>query len=486
MRKSIFAKYMITFSLIIIVSFSVLTFIFSSIIKNYSTRQIDNSLIESVNYLSDTISSERYSTADKIDISMISATALREIDDICVFVFDSNGKLVWSNYLDAVRSMDFSNDKKSIDLLKLVSHKKVNDKTYLYYSGYLTGLFPEKCHVFGLETDNPQYPYVFACSVTASEDITVPIKTSVFTASLWVILASVIAVNFITERMLRPIRQIKKATTDYAKGNFKTRVNIEGKDEIALLGQAFNDMADSLEKTEKMRNAFLANISHDLRTPMTTISGFIDGINSGAISPEKQPYYLDLISAEIHRLSRLVSSILDVSRLESGERKFVYTDFDVAEVARLILISFEQKIEEKKLDVSFDSPDSVFVHADKDAIYQVLYNLCHNAIKFAYENGKFIIRIEEKDEKVFVSVFDEGQSIAAEEMPFVFDRFYKTDKSRGLDKSGVGLGLYICKSIMDAHKENISVKSTEGKDCEFTFTLTRGSESPKKLASKGV
>jgi signal transduction histidine kinase len=169
-----------------------------------------------------------------------------------------------------------------------------------------------------------------------------------------------------------------------------------------------------------------------------------------------------------------VSEILDISRLESGERQFNFVEFDIAEVSRLILISFEQKIEEKQLDVEFVSEDSVFVVADKDSIYQVMYNLCHNAIKFARVNGKFRIEIETKENNmVRISVFDEGQPIAEEDLPFVFDRFYKTDKSRGLDKSGVGLGLYICKTLIDAHGEEIKLE-THDNGCEFSFTVKEG------------
>ena len=206
------------------------------------------------------------------------------------------------------------------------------------------------------------------------------------------------------------------------------------------------------------------------------------GITSGAIPPEKHDYYLGIISAEVHRLSRLVSQLLDVSRLESGDRKFNFADFDVAEVARIILISFEQKIESKKLDVEFDSEeDKMIAYADKDAIYQVVYNLCHNAIKFSRDGGKFAIRIFRVDSgKIQISVFDEGQTIPKEDICMVFERFYKIDKSRGLDKSGVGLGLYICKTIIDAHGEKIYVESKEGVGTEFCFTLKEGEIQRKK------
>ena len=189
----------------------------------------------------------------------------------------------------------------------------------------------------------------------------------------------------------------------------------------------------------------------------------------------------------MHRLSRLVSQILDVSRLESGERKFNYTDFDIAEMARIILISFEKKIDEKQLEIEFVSDsDEMLAYADKDAIYQVLYNLCHNAIKFSKERGKFRISLSEiSGGKIRVSVFDEGQGLSDEDKKMVFERFYKTDKSRGLDKSGVGLGLYISKTIIDAHGEQIGVDSGED-NCEFWFTVKQGnSAKQRKLLSEG-
>jgi signal transduction histidine kinase len=253
-------------------------------------------------------------------------------------------------------------------------------------------------------------------------------------------------------------------------------VPVQGRDEVAELAVAFNNMADSLSRLEVMRNTFVANVSHDLRTPMTTISGFVDGIKDGVIPPEKQDYYLEIISNETKRLSRLVSTLLDISRMQAGERKFEMTTFDICEMAREILISFETRIEEKKLDVEFIADrDNMLVSADKDAIHQILYNICDNGIKFAYEKGKYIITIKQiSGKKISVSVFNEGMGIPSEDLPFVFDRFYKSDKSRGLDKTGVGLGLYIARTIIDAHEEQIFVRSEHEKNCEFVFTLAQG------------
>ena len=411
--------------------------------------------------------------------------------DYDVMITDKNGKIVLSTvHTDTVDDnsliIDFDNGLGNLPLS--VFSEQVSDKgdiSYVY-NGNISGGSKDQFMVYAKPVlyEGGTLCYVMAMSSTNRENTFVSItRRVVINSSIWVMLAAVVAAYFITDRIVRPLKNMTEATKKFAKGDFTARVTVAGRhDEVAELGIAFNNMADSLDNLEKMRSSFLANISHDLRTPMTTISGFIDGINSGAIPPEKHEYYLGVISAEVHRLSRLVSQLLDVSRLESGERKFNFTSFDIAEVARLILISFEQKIEDKNLDVEFEAEfDGMYARADKDAIYQVLYNLCHNAIKFAKDGGKFRIKINKiTDTKLKISVYDQGQTISDEDAKMVFDRFYKTDKSRGLDKSGVGLGLYISKTIIDAHGETIGVESVDDDGCEFWFTLTEGAQPPKR------
>jgi len=213
---------------------------------------------------------------------------------------------------------------------------------------------------------------------------------------------------------------------------------------------------------------------------MTTISGFVDNIIDGIIPPEKEKYYLGIISSEVKRLSRLVSSLLDISRIQAGDRKFHKAPFDICEMARQILISFETKIDQKRLDVEFEcDEDKMLAFADRDAIYQILYNICDNGVKFSREGGKYRITITSADQpkgKLKVSVFNEGQGIAPADLPYIFERFYKSDKSRGLDKTGVGLGMYISRTIIDAHDERIWVTSDYGENCEFSFTLSRTNE----------
>ncbi len=290
---------------------------------------------------------------------------------------------------------------------------------------------------------------------------------------IWVLIAALIAVYFISERVIAPLREISSAAKRFASGKFDVRVPVRGSDEVAELATTFNHMAESLDNYDNMRNSFMSNVSHDLRSPMTSIAGFIDGILDGVIPPEQHKYYLQVVSDEIRRLSRLVNSLLDLSRIQAGERKFTFAPFDICEMSRQILISFEQKINAKRLDVEFECPEErINVVADADAIHQVFYNICDNAVKFALDGGKLRISIKRlRGKKLSVEIYNEGQGISPEDINYVFERFYKSDKSRGLNKNGAGLGLFISKTIMEAHDEQIWVESEHGKNCCFGFTL---------------
>lgn len=296
------------------------------------------------------------------------------------------------------------------------------------------------------------------------------------TVALWVFLAAMISLYVISRRTTKPLSDIVTAAKSYSKGRFKQKIEVVGKDEVAELATAINDMAESLNRIDEERNAFLGNVSHDLRTPMTTIAGFVDGILDGTIPPEKHEYYLNIISQEVRRLSRLVNTLLEVTRLESGT-ELKPTDFNFSETARTVLISLESKISKKNIDIAFDTgDDDIFVNADHDSIHRVIFNLMDNAVKFTPESGKISINISlisdgKKKKKAFFSIRNTGEGIPKEELPHVFDRFYKTDRSRGLDKSGTGLGLYIAKTMIMNHGEELTVDSVQGEYTEFVFTL---------------
>jgi len=281
-------------------------------------------------------------------------------------------------------------------------------------------------------------------------------------------------VSFITtKRTTHPIKEITNTARKFARGDFSSRVDIDNEDEIGDLADSFNLMADSLERSENLRKEFIANISHELKTPMTTISGFADGIMDGTIPPEKASEYLAVISSETHRLSRLVRNMLDASQLSAKEpSELRKNSFDLTEVVVQTLLSLEQKIIGRKLDVDADLPEEpIITLGDRDSITQVVYNLLDNAAKFASEESVIKLAVYKQAGRAYVSVDHHGATIPEKELPLIFDRFHKTDKSRNYDKDGVGLGLYIVKTILDNHREDIFVTSSDGVT-KFTFTLT--------------
>ena len=303
--------------------------------------------------------------------------------------------------------------------------------------------------------------------------------TAIISTLIWIMIASLVAIFGISYYSMKPLRQIGQAAKSFSRGKFNVRVKVRGNNELAELAESFNQMASAIESKDEMQKNFLSNVSHDLKTPMTTIAGFVDGILDGAIPRDKQDYYLNIIKNEVKRLSRLVTSLLDISRLQSGERKFEFKQFNICELTRQTVLSFENQLEEKKLNVEFDTDDfDMMVYGDTDAINQVIYNLCHNAIKFSYNEGLYRVSIKyDSNYTVRFTMYNEGIGIASDDIPYVFDRFYKSDKSRGLDKTGTGLGLFITKTIVEAHGQKITVESEYEKWCMFSFTLPRNPKS---------
>lgn len=490
MFKSVFAKYITAFVLIIIISFGMMLSIIVSLVNNYS-QNIRSEIVKSAARSAETYLELRFDQSDfhsfrdfvssnSEDVFDIVNSVAKNCGGVSIMLSDMDGNFILyatedeSDYFDSPLSLP-QNMKQSLSTKKDV-------KQY----GVLSGMFDSSYISYATPILDEKADYCGAVIASASGNSVVMlldtmIKTIVV-SSLWVMIATLIAVYFITEMVTGPLRGMSKAARSFGSGKFNVRVPVRGNDEVAELATAFNNMAESLANFENTRNTFMANVAHDLRTPMTTISGFIDNLLIGAIPKEDEKYYLGIIKEEVKRLSRLVSSLLDITRLQAGDRKLTMTDFDICELARLILITFEQKIDSKKLDVEFDCEnDRMMVHADRDSIYQILYNICDNGVKFSVEGGSYRIRIRSYDKKkIVVSVFNSGEGIPTDDLPYVFERFYKADKSRGIDKNGVGLGMYIAKTIIDAHGESIWVESEQNKFCEFSFTLPKGIQIPPK------
>ena len=352
------------------------------------------------------------------------------------------------------------------------------------YSGMTTlgGLFPQSRYVAGRSVTISDFTgnsyetnLVFVAADTASiTELWRAVASIFFVTALTGIFIAFICSALTSRRQTRPMHEIAEMARKFGHGEMDARVTgyENRQDEVGELAEAFNNMAESLAQSEARRSEFIANVSHELKTPMTTIAGFADGILDGTIPPEKEKEYLKTISSETRRLSRLVRRMLDLSRLRSNQNVTAQETFDIVELMLRVLVSLEPKVTARGLDVETQLPDgSVMVWGDPDAITQVCYNLLDNAVKFATQGSAIGISVVTKGGKARISVRNHGETIPPEELALLFDRFHKSDRSRSMDRDGVGLGLYIVKTILGNHKENITVTSQDGVT-EFTFTLT--------------
>lgn len=300
------------------------------------------------------------------------------------------------------------------------------------------------------------------------------LRMFLFSAGLALILVTV-AVYIMTEKIAKPIRNLENATRCYSAGDFTYRVpEIRSNDELAELITKFNSMATSLEQLENSRRSFVANVSHEFKTPMTTIGGFINGILDGTIPPEKQGYYLEIVSSEINRLSKMVTMMLNISKIETGNADLTIEQFDISQKLVTTFLGFEQLVSRKSIEVEgFENLNQIIVHGDSAMIDQVIYNLVDNAVKFTNEGGKIIINTATDKKYAWFSVTNSGKGIPKKDIHKVFERFYKVDQSRSTDVKSTGLGLFLVKSIVDLHGGTITVESEPDSFTRFTVKLPK-------------
>lgn len=482
MFKSIFSKYVAAVSIIVVISFLILATVLTAVIGDYgqTTRREDVEHISDIaakivmhGYPEDGSSpSLREFLATRPDLGMAIESVCNEDAGSTLFIVDSERNLLFASegFHDSAAAVLADGvywGRIETILAAGASYDQMETVAALGGESYLVHITPFT------DGEGKLLGCVYTATSTLSvRQITKATTQTVVMACLWVMLAVLVAVYFITERHVDPIRRMSAAAHNYAKGDFAERVEAVGGDEIAELAGALNYMATELDGLEQKRNRFISDVAHELRSPMTSMLGFVEAVADGSCPPEKQKYYLSLVAEEIKRLSRLVADLLDVSRLEMGERKMNPVKYDIADNAATVLISLEQRINEKRLDVSFEAEEEkLFVLADADAMYRVLYNLIENAVKFSREEGQLSLSLSKTAAGVHVEVYNEGIGISPEDLPNVFDRFYKSDKSRGVDKKGVGLGLYFVKTIVVAHGGTIRVESRAGEYCRFILDL---------------
>ncbi len=471
--KTTFSRTFFTAATFLLIALLVLGVFFQIQIREYLEKNTIDSLSQDAQLIT------KLASAYSVDRSLISRNFLVNLD-IAAQVSDSdavicnvNGYVVLCS--DALQGCEHQGLQVNSDYLYKV-YQNGGDVT----SGIIQGLYDDERYIVSTPiyshlTGMPTGLVIVSAPMESTNLVMSKISNFFLTAACFVVLLAVLAISLFARSQSRPLKDMSRAAYAFGHGNLDARVPISDNysEEVEELALAFNNMASQLQKSEYQRQEFVANVSHELKTPMTTISGYVDGILDGTIPESKKRHYLQIVSDETKRLSRLVRSMLDISRLQDQqgipEDKKIH--FDLEECAGQVLITFEQKINGKKLNVDVNMPPHpVYTIAARDSITQVIYNLLDNAVKFCPEGGTISLTIRESGSKAYVSIGNDGDTIPPEELPLVFDRFHKLDKSRSQNRDGWGLGLYIVKTIVCSHGENISVTSRNGRT-EFTFTM---------------
>ena len=389
-----------------------------------------------------------------------------------LFVTDENGDILLHT-----GSEDFTEQPIPADMLA-----EMDAGDNIFKTGTLGGVYSGKYYTAGRRVEVGGYTgYLFAASPMTALASYMGDMLAMFGISAAVILLLCSLLCWVlAKRITGPIEDISEAARRLGSGDFTARAPVDGCVELADFATTFNNMAARLQTIDNSRGQFMGNIAHELRTPMTTIKGFIDGMLDGTIPPENQNHYLGIVSQEVGRLTRLIKNMLDITKLEAGEYKVNATTYDIWESITSVVFGAEQRLEANNIQISGFAPTKTLVLADQDLVYQVIYNLVDNAIKFCNVGGEIRFSVTQSKGAVTVGVRNTGAGIAPEALPYVFDRFYKEDKSRGLNTTGSGLGLHICKVLINLSGGKIWVDSKEGEYCEFLFTLPAPPSSPIK------
>lgn len=494
-QKSLFKKYLRITSLIILVSFFCLGVVLVVFISRYWHVQQQDLLQRNAEGVAQVAASSMLDETENtftIDGSRMGefVSAFSENIDAHIIVTDVKGNIVIAH--NGIR-LDSEQDLLPAALDQALVDRVVQEGGFSE-TGNLNGYFGEDYFVVGVPivvtsesgTQTTIGTAFAASTLTFVTNFRTEVIKMFFLAGIAAFIVAFGVTWLYSYKMTRPLRDMAEATKSFALGDFSVRVPVYSDDEVGELAKAFNRMAETLASSESMSRNFIANVSHELKTPMTTISGFIDGIVDGTIPREKEAYYLKIVSQEVKRLSRLVKTMLDLSRIDSGKMVLRSTRFDLSNTIFVALLSFEDTIEKKQIEIrGLENSKPLFVDGDPDMIHQVLYNLLENAVKFTNETGYIEIHTVEAADRVAVSIRNSGPGIPADDVKMIFDRFYKTDKSRSQDKSGMGLGLYIVKTMIQLHGGNIQVESVENEYTVFEFWLPHKNDKNNKEKKSG-
>ena len=388
-----------------------------------------------------------------------------------VFVADAGGRVLFHT----------GEDELTADTVPGNTLQKMEDGQTVFMAGNMNGLLPSKYYVAGRRltlSDTTGYLFVASPMDAMYEYVQDMMRMFLLSSLLILVVCGALCMVF-ARRITGPIEAISEAARRLGTGDFTARAPVTGCEELADFATTFNNMAARLQTIDNSRGQFMGNIAHELRTPMTTIKGFVDGILDGTIPPDMQNHYLQLVSEETGRLARLIQNMLDLSKLESGEYQVNARMFNIWETITGVALSAEQRINDGMIDIDgLTMDEKVLVYADPDLIHQVVYNLLDNAIKFTPAGGTIRFRVEKLGPEAEISIWNSGQGISPEALPYVFQRFYKEDRSRGLHARGAGLGLNICKVLVNLSGGQIRVESQQGEGGRFVFTLPTVAPNP--------
>lgn len=469
-KLNTFKKYFIAVSVTFLLCLTAIIVIVSILINNSLSKDKLQSLNNSCDAVSRFIQNDYNSQFFETNLHNMART-IAVINDNGVIITDTKGAVI------ACSCSDYSIDYVCTHSVSPISSEIIGSaKQGFEEIGRFGGLYSEIFYTAGRSVsveDGTVVAFVFASSPasTLSEFYSELIKLYAFSAIIPIVVLF-FALYTMTYRWIKPLKLMSEASKAMAKGDFSRRIPVMSNDEIGMLSESFNSMTNSLVELENMRRSFIANVSHELKTPMTTISGFIDGIIDGTIDSSKQDYYLKIVSDEVKRLSRLVQGMLSLSKLEAGEIKLKLSDFSFRDLILDVVLNQEQRIESKNLNViGLDKIPSVMIYADRDLLHQVVYNLCDNAVKFTDEGGTLEFSLTSDGSTLEFTLKNTGVGIPEKDLPHIFERFYKGDRSRSANKDSTGLGLYLVKTIIKIHGGKAFVRSTENVFTQFGIVL---------------
>lgn len=467
MKKTLYLKFVLAYFIFGVFGFVIITTFVPSMTREHLVREKAESLYSEATLIANTYASGLYSSETTLETVKSQLDALAVYLDSTIRIINPSGRLV----LDTNSPINVEEE-----VIIEGFTPTITRGSYYTIGTFFNNFEEEMLSVIAPITSNYKvkgYVVIHSSMESIQQSANSLLNISYITLCILFLLSLIILI-FFTEMVYIPLRKITHATEQYASGNMHYEFQVESEDEIGYLAACLGYMANEIARSEDDQKKFVANVSHDFRSPLTSIRGYLEAMLDGTIPPEMHEKYLNIVLNETERLTKLTNSLLTLNNLNTKGIMLDRTDFDINSVIRGTAASFEGTCKKKTIAIELVlTGDIMYVNADIGKIQQVLYNLIDNAIKFSHHDSVIRVETSEKKNKIFVSVKDTGIGIPKEDMKLIWDRFYKSDLSRGKDKKGTGLGLAIVKEIVNAHGEHINVVSTAGVGSEFIFSLQK-------------